>query len=270
MRKDLKTYKVQIDCLFLKKPWLVEMSGEDDPVFTFSRDGWVPWGHLSETERGAVVRDAMESLVYPTTADPWLVRERFFGIETPEDALVFFKEFGLWRFSRDDGDGSSKRFPFGWAMDFEGDPLPLTFNELMYQRDFFESALSLGPSEWTHLTRETGRHQRGSEDENDAALRASSELAYLFGGTIGGPRVTLGFTPESVYPQPIFGRITCREIQDALRATVLLDWMEGREWPKCPECKKRFKRTSKHPMIYCSPRCSSRVRQREFLKNHPK
>ena len=87
-----------------------------------------------------------------------------------------------------------------------------------------------------------------------------------------GPKVNLAITPETLYPEPIFGQLLCHEIQDALRATILLDWMEGREWPKCAdkECQKRFKRTSKHPMIYCSPRCSSRARQREYLKNHQK
>jgi DNA-directed RNA polymerase subunit RPC12/RpoP len=270
LKKDLTTYKVQIECLFLKKPWLVKMSDEDDPVFTFVRDGWLPWKKLNKTEKDAFVRGDEGAIMYPTATDPWLMREQFFSIEKPEDALSFFREFGLWRFSRGDGDDSSIKFQLSWTEDFERAPLPLSFSELLYQRDFFESALSHGPSEWANLTREMGRKRRGSEDEDDAELRASSELAYLFGGTIGGPKVTLGFTSECVYPQPIFGRITCREIQDTLRATVLLDWMEGREWPKCPECKKRFKRTSKHPMIYCSPRCSSRARQREFLKNHPK
>jgi len=270
LRKGLTTYKVQIECLFLKKTWRVEKSDDTDPVFTFARDGWLPWRDLNEVERASVLGNVSERIDYPTTADPWFTHERLFAIESPDDALVFFRDFGLWRSSRGDSDDSSVRFPVGWAMDFEGSPLAITYSELIYQRNFFESALSLGPSEWCRLTRETGHQRRDSEDQDDAELRASSELAYFFGGTIGGPRVTLGFTPEILYPQPILGRITCWEIQDAIRATVLLDWMEGREWPKCPECKKRFKRTSKHPMIYCSARCSSRVRQREFLKNRSK
>ncbi len=267
---DSITCKMQVDCLFLKKSWLVERSSDDDPVFTFARDGWMPWRNQNETDRNAFSKSGWEAISQPSVIDPWLMREQFFGIENPEDALAFLRNFGLWRFSRFDGDDSSNLFPIGWTTDFERDPLPVTFNELMYQRDFFESALSLGPSEWERLTRKTACPRPGSEDQDDAELRAASELAYLFGGTLSGPKISLGLTPESLYPQPVFGRITCREIQDTLRATILLDWMEGREWPECAECQKRFKRTSKHPMIYCGPRCSSRARQGRFRKRHPR
>jgi hypothetical protein len=269
-KNDLTTFKIQIKCLFLKNSWLVEKSSDDDPVFTFVRDGWKPWRGQNETGRIEFAKDERLAVAHATLIDPWQVRERFFGLEDADGALAFLKDFGLWRFSHFDGDDSSNPFPVGWATDFERDPLPVTFSELMYQRDFFESALSHGPSEWESVTRKTARPRTGLEDQNDAELRAASELAYLFGGIVSGPNVSLGLTPESLYPHPVFGRIICWEIQDALRATVLLDWMEGREWPKCPECKKRFKRTSKHPMTFCSEKCSNRVRQRRFRNEHNK
>jgi hypothetical protein len=273
----LTTYKVEIDCIFMKKPWLVTMSGGSDPVFTFTRDGWRPWKAVGLAELAAMnnkgERGLLDRLVSCIVVNPWIVRDQLFNIEKPTDALAFLREFGVWRYSRFAVDESSSRFPIGWAKDSEAEPLPLTFSDLMYQRDFFESALSHGPSEWVRQTRATGMRRRATEGASDAALRASTEIVYLFGGSSLGLEVNLGLIPEMSFPGPFFGRVTCHEIQDALRATILLDWMEGREWPKCKECGKRFKRTSKHPQIYCGSRCSSKVRQERFRnsdKQQPK
>lgn len=263
---ELITHKITIDCLFLKKPWLVEMSEGDDPVFTFSREGWQPWRALDFTElqkRLQASPHPFDGFVSSTMVDPWLVRERLFAIESPQEALAFFREFGLWRYSRGDGDESSVRFPVGWTANCEEEPLPISFNDLLYQRDFFERALSLGPSRWEQFI-------RAKESTGDIDSRGMGEGAYLFGGTMIGPKVNLTITSKTLYPQPMHGRLTLYEIQDAIRATVLLDWMEGREWPKCKECGKRFKRTSKHPMVYCSPRCSSRARQASLRRNRAK
>jgi hypothetical protein len=79
------------------------------------------------------------------------MRDRLFEIEKPLDALAFFREIGLWRYSRGDGEGPSIKFRLEWTKDTEGEPLQVTFNDLMYQRDFFESALSHGSSEWIRL-----------------------------------------------------------------------------------------------------------------------
>jgi len=263
----LTVYRVAIELKYLKKPWTVSMSAEADPSFTFSRDGWVRWEDLTASEIRAVLMDnsgRREKLVGSTAIDPWLMRKQFFEIDTPKRALAFLREYGLWRFSRFNDDDSSISFPTGWALGNEGEPLSLRYKDLMYQRNYFETALSEGPAEWVTQTTKSGRYRRDGEGENDAELRASSEVAYLFGGTSTGPPVTLGILPEMSYPGPFLGRITCHEIQDALRATVILDWMEGREWPRCKECKSLFKRVSKRPQIYCSSRCSGRARQERF------
>lgn len=268
----MTVYQVEIECIFLKRRWLVEMSGGEDPVFTFRRDGWRPWREVNQEEQLAwhqTEREILDQVVWPAAVNPWLMRERFFAIKEPIDALSFFREFGLWRYKRHDCDDHSIKFQPAWTSDSEGEPLQVTFDQLANQRNFFEDALSEGPSEWVRLTRATGKHRSEAEDESDAELRASQELVYFFGGNSCGPKVGIGLMPEMSYPGPFHGRITCHEIQDALRATILLDWMEGREWPKCKECGIRFKRTSKHPQIYCRSRCSSKVRQERF-RNKPK
>jgi len=265
----LTVYQVAVELKYNKKPWTVSMTTGSDPVFTFASAGWIPWSCLDKTAL-RVSNDGegshREKFVGYAALDPWLMRERFFGVDRPQDALDFFREFGIWRYSRGDEDDSSIQFPLGWTKDSEGEPLQVSFDQLIYQRHFFEDALSDGPAEWERRTRETGKYLRYNEDENDAGLRVCSELVYLFGGTLSGPQVTLGLVPEMTYPGPFCGQMSCHEIQDSLRATVLLDWMEGREWPRCKECKRLFKRTSKHPQIYCSARCSGRARQERFRK----
>jgi hypothetical protein len=263
----LRACKISLECLFLKKPWHVEMSTGENPVFTFSRLGWKRWKDVNVAElaeRRQFYRSVPHNLQSATVIDPWQVRKKLFRIKEPEDALSFLREFGLWRYRRSGEVDSFEPFPFEWTVDFEGEPVPITFNDLIYQRNFFEDAVRNGPSEWERLTRMTGVQERANEDDSDAELRASLELVYLFGGNLLGPKVNLAITAETLYPNPVPGRITCYEIQDALRATVLIDWMEGRAWRQCPICEQYFRQVSKRPMIYCSPRCSGRDRQKRF------
>jgi hypothetical protein len=266
--------KIGIDCLFMARPWFVEMTEGENPSFTFVRAGWRRWRDINPREIQALLSaDGGGHLSSAIRVDAWLMREEFFAIETPSEALSFFRKFGVWRYSRYEEDDPSNKFPVDWALDSEGDPLPISFDDLIYQRDYFESALSLGPSEWKRLTdrpnRFIGRTKEEEQEENDARINVLKEMIYLFGGSLTGPKINLAITPETLNSERIQGRLACHEIQDALRATILLDWVEGREWLICAEetCKRRFRRTSKHPMLYCSPRCSSRKRQTAHRKS---
>ena len=273
--KNLRICKINLECQFLKRPWHVEMSPGENPVFTFSRMGWKRWKDLNfaePAEHSQFYRNLPHGLQSATPIDPWLVRKRLFRIKgtDPEGALSFLREFGLWRYRRSVEIDSFQQFPSEWTEDSEGEPVPITFNDLIYQRNFFEDAVRYGPCEWERRTRMTGLQKRENENDLDARLRASFELVYLFGGDLSGLRANLAITAETLYPLPVPGRIRCYEIQDALRATVLIDWMEGREWRPCEKCGDYFRRTSKHPMKYCTPRCSSRVRQTRFRREHGK
>jgi hypothetical protein len=61
--------------LVIEHRWRVRMSGDPDPVFSF---------------------ECLGVRAKPKRVDAWIVRERFFAIKTPDDALEFFKEFGPW------------------------------------------------------------------------------------------------------------------------------------------------------------------------------
>jgi integrase len=51
----LTIYKGEIECIYLKKPWLVEMSAGSNPVFTFTRDDWRPWREVNDAELRALL-----------------------------------------------------------------------------------------------------------------------------------------------------------------------------------------------------------------------
>ncbi len=257
----MTTFKIEIDCVLQTEPWLVEMSDGDDPVFTFKPDGPRHYPGLPAFE--AMSREEQEKLLAsPVELNPWLMRERFFKIgNDPSDALNFLREYGVWRFSRFDGDLPSDKFPQSWARGgSKDDPLPVRFSELIYQRNYFEDALNCKPADWL---------QRASISTGDLDRDAAVvwEVMYLYGSSGGYFDISIVNLQGSIFPGPFKGSVICYEIQDALRATILLDWMEGREWPRCKACRRVFKRTSKHPQFYCCPACSSRARQATFRKN---
>jgi hypothetical protein len=256
----MTTFKIDLDCSLLTGPWLVEMGEGDDPLFTFKHDG--PKGYQGLAAFEAMSPEAQAKfLASPNVFDPWLVRERFFRINNPADALAFFREYGVWRFSRSDDDVPSLRFPQSWARGREEDePFPIRFSELIYQRNYFEDALNCKPADWL---------KRASISTGDLGHDAAVvwEVMYLYGPSGGYFDMSIMNFQGSIFPGPFKGSIECYEIQDALRATVLLDWMEGREWPRCKACRRVFKRTSKHPQYYCCPACASRARQASFRRN---
>lgn len=138
-------------------------------------------------------------------------------------------------------------------------PLPIRFSELIYQRNYFEDALNCKPADWLQRASIT----TGDLDRDAAVIW---EVMYLYRSSGGYFDMSILNFQGSIFPGPFKGSVICYEIQDALRATVLLDWMEGREWPRCKACRRVFKRTSKHPQFYCCPACSSRARQATFRK----
>jgi len=255
----MTTFRIEIDCVLQTESlWFVEMSNEDDPVFTFKPDSPAP---DSNTPFEAMTREDQEKfLAAPFFFDPWLMREKFFKIGTdPSDALEFLKEYGVWRFSRGDGDSPSNRFPQPGGRG-EKDPFPIRFSELIYQRAYFEDALNCKPSDWLRRVGES----TGDMDRDAAVLW---EVMYLHGSSGGEFDISIVNFQGNIFPGPFKGSVICQGIQDALRATILLDWMEGREWPRCKACRRVFKRTSKRPQFYCCAACASRARQATFRKN---
>jgi len=263
----MATFKIEIDCALEAHCWLVEMSDDEDPIFTFKKDSARNMGSpeafeaMNQAEFQAMSQLERDRFIgFPDEFDPWLMRERFFKIDDPADALEFLSQYGVWRFSRFDGDVSSNRFPQSWALDEGRKPLPIQFSELIYQRNYFEDALNCKPADWLQRASKT----TGDVDRDVALIW---EVMYLNGASGGYFDIPILNFQGTTFPGPFMGRLICYELQDALRATVLLDWMEGREWPRCKACRRVFKRTSKRPQFYCSATCSSRARQSTFRKN---
>jgi hypothetical protein len=234
------------------------MSEGDDPLFTFEHDG--PREFPGLAAMNAMTPEEQKRLLFPRTLNPWVMREKFFKINDSTDALAFLREFGVWRFRRSDDDHPSFRFPHSWAYGTEkAEPFPIRFSELIYQRNCFEDALNCKPSDWL-------KRASISTGDLDHDAEVLWEVVYFGGGSSSFDLSIVDFR-GSILPEPCYGSIFCSEIQDALRATVLLDWMEGREWPRCKACRRVFKRTSKHPQFYCCAACASRARQATFRKN---
>jgi hypothetical protein len=253
--KPMKTFKIEVHCyLWIDESWLVEMGEGDDPVFSFKPEFPGPYPGLSAIEAMSP-EDHERYLASPVQLDPWLMREKFFRIDDPTDALEFFKEYGIWQFCGLNGDQSSESTPQELGNQ-KRNPSPIRFSELIYQRNFFEEALNTKPSEWQRRAFIT----TGNLDK-DAAL--IWETMYLH----GGPDISVVNLHDTTFPGPFTGTISCHDIRHALRATIFLDWMEGREWTRCKACRRVFKRTSKHPQFYCCSACASRARQATFRKN---
>ena len=257
-QETMTIYKIELECTLETEPWLVDMSDDEDPIFSFKPD---PRRSFDGVELEAKTREVVDYLMAPAARfNAWQIRERFFAIDKPNDALKFFREFGVWRFSRSQEDKPSYRFPISWSVNDCGEPFSVSFSDLIYLRNYFEDALNGKPSEWI----QRANISTGNQDRD---VEIIWEVMYLYSSSGSGFDISVINSQGTAFPGPFKGEVRCVEIQDALRASVLLDWMEGREWPRCQECRRVFKRTSKRPQFYCSAKCSSRVRQSNFRKN---
>ena len=70
------------------RDWKVEMSDDVDPVFTFSLRFRMLRGE-NETQ--------FPSMMDKREVDAYEVRERLFAVQTPKQALKFFRRFGPWQ-----------------------------------------------------------------------------------------------------------------------------------------------------------------------------
>lgn len=69
--------------------------------------------------------------------NPWFMRNKFFAIDTVEDAKQFFESFG----------------PYEFEPTAPSKPLPVHFRNLTHAQNFFSDALSVPVREWRLLTK---------------------------------------------------------------------------------------------------------------------
>jgi hypothetical protein len=216
--------------LRVREEWQVSMSPAQDPKFSFARKSQVVRRHRWE--------------------DAFRVRLDFLTIQSPEDALQFFKLYG----------------PFQYKVDKTGsknaDPEP-------------ESVL------WSVIER--------AVNDFEQSLIAQEVPKWLYRFTFGQPlMLELPFqpiTPELTrYPdwKEDAAIAHCNDVVEALRASIFLSRIRGFQWKRCARkgCGQLFEQDTKHQKIYCSPECAHlqavndyNARKKKALKprkTHPK
>jgi hypothetical protein len=110
----------------------------------------------------------------------------------------------------------------------------MTLSSVLRKRDFYEDAL-LRPLE-------CGRVYSGD------SIREGLEDMYLW----------QNLPMELTFRQPMQAQVRCKDIEEALRATVFLDRLRALPWQRCmrSDCGKPFEATSKRAKMYCSPACA--------------
>jgi hypothetical protein len=158
----------------------------------------------------------------PTQFNVFEIREALFVVRSPEDALRFFETFGPWQIKEHFGTEARE----------------MRFSSVLKQRDFYLDAL---------LTRDPwgGGSRRGTSDQE---IRAALQDWYLW----------QPLPMEMVFQQPPSVVVRCKDIQDAVRASVFLDRLDGSPWRRCAreDCGKVFKLESKRARMYCSTDCA--------------
>jgi hypothetical protein len=156
----------------------------------------------------------------PTQFNVFEIREALFAVRTPPDALQFFETFGPWQIKQHLGT----------------EAMEIRFSSVVRQRDFFQDAL---------LSREIWSSRKASTDEQ---TRAAVEDYYLW----------QPLAMEMVFKQPPVVVVRCKDIQDAVRASVFLDRLDGSPWRRCAreDCGRVFKLESKRARMYCSTDCA--------------
>jgi len=111
-----RVFTLQIhSALYTRAPWLISMSDDADPEFSFRL------GPMMTTKRGNTTQFSSPDIV----RDVFELRHRVFSVRRPEDAMELFKEFGPWQLTKE--------------LDKEG--INIRFSAVLRRRDFFENAL---------------------------------------------------------------------------------------------------------------------------------
>jgi hypothetical protein len=162
--------------------------------------------------------------------EPFAMRERFFAIRDKEDALRFFQEYGPLQLAK--------------AWDVVAPPVKLSV--VLDRRDFYLEAL---------LNRSVDNFRRKYEGDE---LTEGMENIYLW----------QNLPMELVFHQPLQALVRCKDVEDALRATVFLSRLRSLPWQRClrDDCGKPFEVASRRPKLYCTPECAHLQSVRNYNK----
>ena len=160
--------------------------------------------------------------------DAFEVRDALFAIENAGQARAFFQAYGPWQIKQR----------------LSNEAGTIRMSGLLRQMDFFQDAL---------LTQKIDTGQLAIGDE---AINKAFEDFYLW----------QPLPMEMVFQQTPFVVVPCKDIQDALRASVFLDKVEGFPLRRCVRegCGKVFRLEHKHTKVYCSPVCAHLQASRDY------
>jgi len=148
------------------------------------------------------------------------IRDAFFTVKSIHDARAFFETYGPWQIKTHLGTEAEA----------------IRYSGLIQQRDFFQDAL---------LSREIGVTPTGSIAEQ---WRTFFEDKFLW----------QSLPMEMVFRPPPVAIVRCKDAQEAVRAAIFLDRLDGFPWRRCAreDCGKLFKLKSKRAQLYCDPDCA--------------
>jgi hypothetical protein len=193
--------------------WQTSMRPEDDPLFVFTLPRHPPgWRRNDRATHKRRVR----------VKDPFVVRSQLFTIETPNQALAFFHEFGPMEI--DDSDyrnQTASSVPFSWVAE---------------RRDFYRDAL---------LTRPIKFVDENPDFDNDDEVFNNFHLWH-------------NLSLDLLFQQPMKAIAYCKDVESALRASVFLDRLRGLPWRACArdDCNKPFELPPRRVKLYCSSECA--------------
>jgi hypothetical protein len=162
--------------------------------------------------------------------DAFVLRERFFAIRNAKDALQFFELYGPYQLTK--------------QRDTTAEPIKLS--QVLKRRDYYLDAL---------LHRSIDNiHRKYSGDE----LWEGLDNIFLW----------QNLPIELVFRQPLTALVRCKDVEDALRATVFLDRLRALPWQRCvrEDCGKPFPVKGQRAKLYCSPECAHLQSVRNYNK----
>jgi hypothetical protein len=166
--------------------------------------------------------------------EPFAMREQFFAIAGGEDALGFFQEYG----------------PLNVQARLDNKAPAVKLSAVMERKNFYLDAL---------LSRSLDNLNRTYSGDD---LREGMQNLYLW----------QNLPMELAFRQPMQSFVRCKDVEDALRATVFLDRLRALPWQRCAreDCGKPFAVTSKRPKLYCTPECAHLQSVRSYNKRQQK
>jgi hypothetical protein len=162
--------------------------------------------------------------------DVFKVRDRVFGVRRPEDAMELFKEFGPWQLTKE----------------FDKEGIKIRFSAVLRRRNHFEQAL---------LDRSVENLDR-AYSERSGDIVEGLENIYLW----------QPLPMHLVFGDPPVARVRCKDIEDALRSSVVLDRLDGFVWRRCQreDCGALYKLTSKRRKLFCKSECAHLQSVRDY------